>query len=395
MTNLSLTDAKKKYPVALYSFLRVTNAAQAMARFLKDSSSNPTLAYPASLTVKRADRQLGLLEAELTHTDDAEVKKFLQHRLLETRLLQQFVRFKSSTVSAAQLKAYRADMLALYGPINKQYFNGVMTYLHASAQSQHETAALAALAEVRWQSAALPAPDQQTFLYYRRMLRHHLSEAFGPIPDGTDPADAIGAALRATGLAGVGWRVRRVPHATNIAVSRHGKTVNVGEHYRPESAFRLRQVIAHEVYGHARRFNASHRTASGWDEEGLAIVYEQLLARRFMYKRMLRYAALCLAWGADGVTRDFATTHRLMVPIVRLVSGRSSAAARRIAFKEVLRAFRGGNPNVPGMVLTKDKIYLESNLMVWQYLIDNKLDEPAFARLVDGQGSVPRKERME
>jgi hypothetical protein len=225
-------------------------------------------------------------------------------------------------------------------------------------------------------------------------MQQHLADMFSGLPAGTTAEAAITQALQLTGLVAGGWSVRTVPHGTNVAISRHRKTVNIGQHYHPASSFRLQQIVAHEVYGHARRFESAGDPACGLDEEGVAIVYEQLLAKRFIYKRMLRYIALGLSWGVDGTPRDFVTTYQIMVPLAGLATNKTGRDAQQIAFKETLRAFRGGNPDVPGMILLKDKLYFESNLGVWQYLSEKQLDAAAFSRLMDGYDVIPKEELL-
>jgi hypothetical protein len=394
MNTHTLAQIKQRYPTALYSFMRVTHPIESMQKFLDDPIKNPVFAYPRTLSVERAEGYLSQLQAELEHVQDPAVRKFLQHRITEAEILHAFTKHRRGSMTADELRAYRDGMVELYGPVRADYFAGALTHLEHLASERQDETALKVLSTIKYQPAQLPSPSPAAFKHYRVLMQQHLADMFSGLPAGTTAEAAITQALQLTGLVAGGWSVRTVPHGTNVAISRHRKTVNIGQHYHPASSFRLQQIVAHEVYGHARRFESAGDPACGLDEEGVAIVYEQLLAKRFIYKRMLRYIALGLSWGVDGTPRDFVTTYQIMVPLAGLATNKTGRDAQQIAFKETLRAFRGGNPDVPGMILLKDKLYFESNLGVWQYLSEKQLDAAAFSRLMDGYDVIPKEELL-
>jgi hypothetical protein len=128
---------------------------------------------------------------------------------------------------------------------------------------------------------------------------------------------------------------------------------------------------------------------AGFDEsdEGLALVLEQLFSARFMYKRTIRYLAVCLGYGVDGVWRNFRQVHEILWRAM-VILGNAPEVAKERAFYETVRAFRGGLPDVAGMAYIKDKIYLEENLLVWRQLEKRMLSPEEFTKLFQGRDTI-------
>ncbi|HLG90629.1 MAG TPA: tyrosine/phenylalanine carboxypeptidase domain-containing protein, partial [Candidatus Saccharimonadales bacterium] len=170
------------------------------------------------------------------------------------------------------------------------------------------------------------------------------------------------------------------------------KKIIIGKHFSANSTHRLKQIVAHEVGCHVQRAMSDRRRSflAQFDDndEGLAIVLEQLFASRFMYKRVLRYFAIALAIGVDGKKRDFCDVYEILWRTMRVISGNSPKDSKIQAFYETARAFRGGIPSEPGMAYLKDKVYLESNLIIWEKLEERLLDSDEFRRLFLGHNNV-------
>jgi hypothetical protein len=99
-----------------------------------------------------------------------------------------------------------------------------------------------------------------------------------------------------------------------------------------------------------------------------------------------------LASGLDGHPRDFCETFAALTQAFELLGNTQSEAADR-AFYETVRAFRGGFPAVAGAVYSKDKIYLESNLRVWQHLAKKPLTVADFQAVFLAPRQPPLEER--
>jgi hypothetical protein len=86
-----------------------------------------------------------------------------------------------------------------------------------------------------------------------------------------------------------------------------------------------------------------------------------------------RYLAAMLAVGSDGVPRDFRGVFTLMRDYYTLVyAAREDGAdqANTTAWDVTIRLFRGTTGTTPGCIYTKDILYLENNIELWNLLID-------------------------
>lgn len=146
---------------------------------------------------------------------------------------------------------------------------------------------------------------------------------------------------------------------------------------------KLKSLFAHEIGVHVRRREAGKQTRlqllsigmaeSEPAEEGLATMAEQVSGARVRLGGTDRYIALALATGAaDGVKRDFKDTFGLLEEyfLSRYVRQydpkRALELAQSTAWKLCVKIFRGGNPNIPGNCLRKEKIYREGSSAMWK-----------------------------
>lgn len=394
---MTLQQLQQLFPTALYWYFRVLNFRAAMSAFLEDPTRNPKLLHTGLLTPAYvAKRHRRLQKALAYEARTPETRQFLERRQQETNILNLYLDLVAAEQpSSKAVSLYRQNMDALYGSLDPHIFHGAMTYMaDAAVRLKRQHLLSEVQAKVQWKPIQMYKPKPETFLRYRSQLQQIFPTAFNPISDGYQAELEMKKALADTGLAEKGWRVKLMPHGTGIAISAQRKAVTIGDGFHPRGDRRLQQVIAHEIYGHALRAEFGNKRVSADEEEGLAVVMEQLILQNFYYKRVLRYVALCLAWGVDGTPRDFKDTYAVLRPIAEIICG-DPEDAQTIAFRECVRAFRGGNPAVPGAILTKDKVYLEGNLAVWQKLEENLLDEAKFKAVIQGHASILERNRYD
>lgn len=380
---------KQKYPNALYTYFRIANLPQAMAAFLTTPTQNPQFTYPPLLEKLDTMDLSQQLANDLATQTEPTAQALLTTRQQEVTILTYFQRLQAGDAQA--LAGYRQAMVDRYGGLQPEYFHGIISHAVAVAKRQGRQAQLQpVLSRLHWRPQPLFQPQATTFWHYSRLAKRHHPAMFSKLTDYQQPQGPIERALHNTGLWQEGWRIKPVRHGANILVSYNRKQLFVSQELQPRSSLRLNQLIAHEVYGHARRWQFGSVKASSLEEEGLAVVLEQLLMKRFWYKRTIRYLAIGLAWGVDGTPRDFAATYRLLLPVVQILTRQPPLAAAQTAFKECARAFRGGHPAIPGAVLIKDKIYLEGNLAIWQALEKRLLSDQEFGQILDGHATMLR-----
>jgi hypothetical protein len=174
-----------------------------------------------------------------------------------------------------------------------------------------------------------------------------------------------------------GWVVEGGSKAEKAMVNYDIKTISVAD-----GSFRLSRPRAigwalHEVGVHAfaRPHISQHARTLGDRriiEEGLGVFIEQMVFTRFQPVRHLRYIALGLALGLDGNPRNAKEVYEIIWRL-RYLGGvaKSKKFAKEYAAKEVVRVFRGMPLDQKGLVITKDRAYIEGSQLIWAFIEKN------------------------
>jgi hypothetical protein len=388
---------RQRFASAPYAFFRVHNYDEAFRRFIDGTDEQPHFTYAEKFTFEALEsrrEQLEKVKADAFDEDDETMSEFAARRLLETELLADFLHLRHKPADKQAYEDYRISIAALYGQPDPAALAGIVEYLRQRAErtgTQEVFRSLRALLPAVPDGGHLYRPERETFLYYRDLLRdsaHPAAAVWAVRPERLGRAVAIGyinSALESSGAVAAGWKVSEGRAGNNVMVSQHRQRVVVGRHYAPQSGLRLRQIIAHEVHVHVRRVLLHTDNRNMQTEEGTAVMVEQLFAHKFMYRRLTRYLAAALAWGADGRPRTFRETFDVLWRAFMIIGRHDGMEAKRRAFSECTRIFRGGLPAVAGAAFTKDMVYLQTNLSVWKYLEENKLSQQEFLDLIDGR----------
>ena len=156
--------------------------------------------------------------------------------------------------------------------------------------------------------------------------------------------------------------------------------------------YRMEALFAHEVGVHVQRRHKGKKSKlqllsvglKGYEvfEEGLADCIEQIVSNKFRdFSGFDKYLALSLALGElDGCKRDFKDTYNFLqnhfferYKTKQHINDPYFLSTKR-AWNLAWRIFRGGNPNIAGCCFTKDKIYREGNVKVWEQILSNKIN---------------------
>jgi len=145
----------------------------------------------------------------------------------------------------------------------------------------------------------------------------------------------------------------------------------------------LKALAEHEVGVHARRVSEASSgplqlLQIGLDnylpgEEGLAGYAQQQMEGAEEFYGFDRYLAACLAVGVDGTKRDFRAVFSLMTDYYTIkfkddrIAGRAPFQA---AWVVCVRIFRGTTGQTAGCIYTKDIVYLEGNIGIWNLLTE-------------------------
>jgi hypothetical protein len=156
----------------------------------------------------------------------------------------------------------------------------------------------------------------------------------------------------------------------------------------------------HEVGVHVqRRLNGDRASFAalgsglvGYEEaeEGLAVAMEQIYSGKTREAGVQYYTLLGLATGLDGNKRDFRDTYEIgwrrqaMLKVVgsdKELTEEVVAKAKKQAYIQCVRIFRGTPCDLRGVVYPKDLFYHDGNAKIWNYLDNIKGDEDAFKQL--------------
>lgn len=154
-------------------------------------------------------------------------------------------------------------------------------------------------------------------------------------------------------------------------------------HYRPKplTDVHIQALAEHEIGVHVRRAHEASQgplklLEIGFDnyllgEEGLASYAQQQIEGADEYYGFDRYLAASLAVGMDGEERDFRAVFSLMTDYYTLklaASDKTKTAPFRAAWDVCVRIFRGTTGQSAGRIFTKDIVYLEGNIGIWNLL---------------------------
>ncbi len=362
---------RKKYHTPLFHYLHIKNLDEQTRLFYK-TQCTPVFSYSKllNITYMKARKERLLSESQSIANKDA--VQFVKRRLLETELLTLIAEEHEN--NEEYYRRYRHLMRKLYpGPDTRLFAQSLRYLIRRSTETNTEHIARQVVQSFRLEpsSEELFMPSTSLFQAYHAAFKSIAKEL--NINDETinhiNIQDMIKESLQHIGADNEGWSIKIMNHGSNLAVSTPKKQVLIGRHFEPKSNLRLKQVIAHEVYGHVlRAINAKHEHRYlPNDEEGIAIMCEQLVAPVYTHKRVIRFMIVSSAWGIDGNTsRNFNDVYELAWKLNCIITGITEKEAKERAFYECARVFRGGQLSGGGAVMLKDASYLSSNNRIWQ-----------------------------
>lgn len=390
-SKLILTLLQSKYSSAPYSFLQTTNLRSEAKSYLSGNITEPKFQYTHYFTESYQKERLNKLIADIDlYNRDESSLAFLQKRKTETELILALIKGQSDTAEKKEIIAINKE---LYELPSKDLFSQCLAYLEQRSFVTGTTDIYKSMqTKIELEpSFRLPQSPLESVFMTAKNDFIELFPGFSKIVSKVDDSklsrqfilELFSNALADIGATADGWKVREIEYGANVRVSAFKKQVIVGKYFKPRSSLRLKQVVAHEIYCHVHRLmqSSSLEKKLPAEEEGIAIMCEQIIAETFSYKRMLRYIAVSLGWGVDGLhDRSFNEVYDIMWRAFMIISGCGEHVARDRAFYETARAFRGSN-TAGGTVITKDCIYFISNLRVWQLMSSNP-DEYSIKKLL-------------
>ena len=200
-----------------------------------------------------------------------------------------------------------------------------------------------------------------------------------------------------------GWTVS-VEKATSVNVKSSEKRIVIPDNGMMRSRKKVENLIVHEIGIHMLRSITGGETdmlplRSGLSdyydaEEGLGVVMEQALSGKFAERGVDHYITAGLAHFDNKDFRDaFEVKWRLSlldsVEDGGEINDEQIAKAKKTAFTQTLRSFRGTND----MPLFKDLSYYNGSVEVWRYLESIKGDDFLLSLLLAGKVNTSKKHR--
>jgi len=357
----------RHYPIASHSYFHVTNKAEQKRHFLRGATAQPVFAYHDMFDTV-------VVQGRLDGASEESVERSLQ-------LVLAGVRIQKQEPNESDLQEFRRRNAEIFQEPTLELTAAILG--RASQMVTTETTDLwhyiAQHVPIHTETRAI-IPDHAIFAMYKDYFDRYVDTT----GQSASLIDELEHALDTTGLMRKGWSLRLMKDASHARVNHHKKTISVGVDYVPRTQKAKKRIAIHEVYGHALRGPQQSLAES----EGFAILLEQLLDDHFKFRRAYRYLAIALGWGVDGNKRTFREVHEIIWRLMVIMSRYTVDNAKDYAFHECVRAFRGGRPDIAGMVYLKDTVYLAANSAMWHKLCADKLEYNDFIDIIEGRRKV-------
>lgn len=353
---------KIPFPVAPISYFRVINRQELKDNYIQDNRglsldfeyredfNEKVIAKRQAYISKRLER--GYYNRELQLLGLVRQSALMQKDKNNTKL------------RGSHIKNFREFNVALYGEPSETLLQTILSRLAKRLDSETEEYWEYVVNNVNVnQSLADDSiwPNKALFDMVRAQALPYL-QVLDSTPRTAKLFDYMEAAMGKLGLLEAGWSLHQSASTDGARVLHSSRQVFVGREYSPRDVLSYKRIAAHELLGHALR----GRPFNELEHEGVALVFEQVVEDLFKPRRMYRYLAASLGYGADGIPRDFHEVYEVIWRCM-LVAGRyNQKQAKKHAFDETLRVFRGGLPEQKGAVFLKDMIYFDSNIKTWR-----------------------------
>lgn len=179
----------------------------------------------------------------------------------------------------------------------------------------------------------------------------------------------------------------------NINVRQESKEIRIPEG-RKEKETNLKALIEHEVGTHVKRRESGERTrlkllGLGLDrfikgEEGVARYQEQKILGANDFAGLDYHLAISLALGMDGKKRNFREVYEVLKDFYFIRSKKQDKKdaleeAKKDAWGDCVRIFRGTTTRTQGACFTRDIVYREGNIGIWNIVKNNPEETRRFS----------------
>lgn len=370
--------------------------------FIENRDGNPELNYPKLDRAELKEKERGLLELkkDILERETHEVVKQVYRWKINEKIAE--LRLMEAALDRNMHKFKRYSEF-IYGKPSREIFDYTLSNLRAqvtaSLDSQNEelrNAAQDVLNAFPMSSTSSSDIQKPSTKSMERVVEStkKIAKDLISLPEGLEKANAeeikevFDYAIRSA--AANDWEVviDSETSKTGISVNQEEKKVIIPSS-RSVSVKKLRGLVVHEIGTHVIRRKKGERSrllllALGLDryqggEEGVATMREQGLKKEFEdFSGLQGHLAISLAKGLDGQPRDFREVYTLLFKYnywnqLRLKKSPEVAKkeAERLGWNRTMRTFRGTDGKTKGVVFTKDIVYRQGNIAVWNLVGKN------------------------
>jgi hypothetical protein len=370
-------------------------------QFLAGEISNPQLDYPDinPEMIDKTESALLSMKQDIISNEQNEVVRQAYRWRLNEKIAE--IRMLKST-AANDMRRFKRYSEFIYGKPSTDVFaytvNSIISEANQFTDSDNSDTSRAAIdllqsLPVMDQPEIPELPNAETIGFAHKQTEKELGDLID-IPseatklDASQIQEAFETALSRTG--DNGWRVEidEKSSKTAVSVDQEQMQVNIPQS-RTVTRAKLAGLIVHEIGTHvARRTNGERSSLKllglGLDryetgEEGIATMREQALANKMDdFRGIDGLLAIGLSLGLDGQPRDFRQVYTVLEKYYLFKNLKSKKdlleaheKAQTSAWNHSIRTFRGTDCKTPGVCFTKDIVYRNGNIGIWDVVRNN------------------------
>ncbi len=354
--------------------------------FVQGNVENPTLDYPdlEKLDIAQKEQDLLQLKKDILGQESNEIVRQIYRWKINEKIAE--IRMLKETQNGNDKRFLRYSKF-IYGKPEKEVFDHTISQIKKVVDSKindpNENVRKAAqrLSEELTDSFKMEQPKIAELKDFTK--ENSESRKFADTEYNADEIkSAFEQALERYKLSG--WNVIVTGKGTAVSVSQENKNVNIPSSRKMKEG-KLRALIDHEIGTHVLRREKGERTklkllGLGLDrylkgEEGIATYEEQKILGAYEFAGFDGHLAISLALGMDGKKRDFRKVYEILKDYYFINSKKEESEAmmqaENSAWNRCVRTFRGTTCNSPGACLTRDIVYREGNIGVWNVVKNN------------------------
>jgi hypothetical protein len=359
------------------------------SNFISGACENPVLDYPdlEKIDIVQKEQALLQLKKEILEQEHNEVVKQVYRWKINEKIAE--LRMLRETKSGNDRRFIRYSKF-IYGKPEKEIFDYTVKQIKKTAEEKIEDPnenIRSAAQRIMNELGDYVQGEKPEISEIKNFMKE--KSELGTFKDVLYTADEIKTAfeqaLERYKLSG--WKVVVVNKGTAVSVSQENKSVNIPSDRKMKEKGLL-ALIEHEIGTHVLRRENGERTklkilGLGLDrylkgEEGIATYEEQKIEGASEFAGFEGHLAISLALGMDGKSRDFRKVYEILKDYYFINSKKEEAEAltyaENAAWNRCVRTFRGTTCGTPGACLTRDIVYREGNIGVWD-VVKNKPEE--------------------